>query len=430
MTTLNPTKTPLNLDQHPCFNPKIKGKFGRVHLPVAPKCNVQCNFCNRKYDCVNESRPGVTSSVLEPHQAAEYMAQILEKEPRITVAGIAGPGDPFANAWETLETMRLLRERFPDLILCLATNGMGLKPEHVEEIARIGVSHVTVTVNAIDPDIGAKVYRWFRDGNLVLRGRQGAERLLSRQMEAIRALKAADVVVKVNTVVIPGVNDHHAIEIAETVAAMGVDLFNAMPMYPTPDTPFGVLPEPSPKEMGVLRRKAGEFITPMTHCTRCRADAVGLLGEDRSEEFRGCLTDCSTLPRKPEAERPYVAVATFEGVLVNEHLGDAVRLQIWQQTPDGFALVEERPTPERGMGPRRWKQLASQLQDCRALLVSGIGESPRQILRESGLLIVEMSGFMEAGLQTLYNGGDVSSLRGRNRSVGEKVCKGTGTGCG
>ncbi|WP_219729967.1 radical SAM protein [Sodalinema gerasimenkoae] len=207
MTTLNSTKTPLNLDQHPCFNPKIKGKFGRVHLPVAPKCNVQCNFCNRKYDCVNESRPGVTSKVLEPHQAAEYMAKILEKEPRITVAGIAGPGDPFANAWETLETMRLLRERFPDLILCLATNGMGLKAEHVEEIARIGVSHVTVTVNAIDPDIGAKVYRWFRDGNLVLRGRQGAERLLSRQMEAIRALKAADVVVKVNTVVIPGVND-------------------------------------------------------------------------------------------------------------------------------------------------------------------------------------------------------------------------------
>jgi nitrogen fixation protein NifB len=430
MTTLNSTKTPLNLDQHPCFNPKIKGKFGRVHLPVAPKCNVQCNFCNRKYDCVNESRPGVTSKVLEPHQAAEYMAKILEKEPRITVAGIAGPGDPFANAWETLETMRLLRERFPDLILCLATNGMGLKAEHVEEIARIGVSHVTVTVNAIDPDIGAKVYRWFRDGNLVLRGRQGAERLLSRQMEAIRALKAADVVVKVNTVVIPGVNDHHAIEIAETVAAMGVDLFNAMPMYPTPDTPFGVLPEPAPKEMAVLRRHAGEFITPMTHCTRCRADAVGLLGEDRSEEFRGCLTDCSTLPRKPEAERPYVAVATFEGVLVNEHLGDAVRLQIWQQTPDGFALVEERPTPERGMGPRRWKLLANQLQDCRALLVSGIGESPRQILRESGLLIVEMTGFMEAGLQTLYNGGDVSSLRGRNRSVGEKVCKGTGSGCG
>ncbi|NMG60967.1 radical SAM protein [Geitlerinema sp. P-1104] len=430
MTTLNSTKTPLNLDQHPCFNPKIKGKFGRVHLPVAPKCNVQCNFCNRKYDCVNESRPGVTSKVLEPHQAAEYMAQILEKEPRITVAGIAGPGDPFANAWETLETMRLLRERFPDLILCLATNGMGLKAEHVEEIARIGVSHVTVTVNAIDPDIGAQVYRWFRDGNLVLRGRQGAERLLSRQMEAIRALKAADVVVKVNTVVIPGVNDHHAIEIAETVAAMGVDLFNAMPMYPTPDTPFGVLPEPSPKEMAVLRRHAGEFITPMTHCTRCRADAVGLLGEDRSEEFRGCLTDCSTLPRKPEVERPYVAVATFEGVLVNEHLGDAVRLQIWQQTPDGFALVEERPTPERGMGPRRWKLLADQLQDCRALLVSGIGESPRQILRESGLLIVEMTGFMEAGLQTLYNGGDVTALRGRNRSVGEKVCKGTGSGCG
>lgn len=428
-TTL-PATTKLDLDRHPCFNPKIKGKFGRVHLPVAPKCNVQCNFCNRKYDCVNESRPGVTSTVLEPHQAVEYMAQVLEKEPRITVAGIAGPGDPFANAWETLETMRLLRQRFPDLILCLATNGMGLKPEHVAEIARIGVSHVTVTVNALDPDIGAQVYRWFRDGNMVLRGRKGAERLLERQMAAIQALKAADVVVKVNTVVIPGVNDRHAVEIAERMAAMGVDLFNAMPMYPTPDTPFEALPEPTPKDMAVLRRQAGEYLKPMLHCTRCRADAVGLLGNDRSEEFRGCLSACATLPPPPPANRNYVAVASFEGVLVNEHLGDAVRLQIWQQTEEGFALVEERPTPDRGTGLRRWHELAASLHDCRALLVSGIGDSPRKVLRESGVLIAEMSGFIESGLETIFGGGDPSTLRGRRTSLKEKECKGNGTGCG
>ena len=50
----------LDFTKHPCFNPDVKGKFGRVHLPVAPKCNIQCGYCNRKYDCVNESRPGVT----------------------------------------------------------------------------------------------------------------------------------------------------------------------------------------------------------------------------------------------------------------------------------------------------------------------------------------------------------------------------------
>ncbi|MCI5183912.1 MAG: radical SAM protein, partial [Candidatus Electrothrix sp. AW1] len=108
----------IDFNRHPCFNAKVKGQYGRVHLPVAPKCNIQCNFCNRKFDCVNESRPGVTSTILTPGQALEYMGKVLEKGPRISVAGIAGPGDPFANTEETLETMRLIRKEFPDTILC------------------------------------------------------------------------------------------------------------------------------------------------------------------------------------------------------------------------------------------------------------------------------------------------------------------------
>ena len=103
----------LNTDRHPCFNVKVKGECGRVHLPVAPKCNIMCDYCNRKYDCVNESRPGVTSAVLKPKQAMAYLEKVLGAEPRITVAGIAGPGDPFANPRETLETIRLIRRRFP-----------------------------------------------------------------------------------------------------------------------------------------------------------------------------------------------------------------------------------------------------------------------------------------------------------------------------
>jgi len=35
---------------HPCFNKDSVGTCGRVHLPVAPKCNVLCSYCNRKYD--------------------------------------------------------------------------------------------------------------------------------------------------------------------------------------------------------------------------------------------------------------------------------------------------------------------------------------------------------------------------------------------
>ena len=87
-----------------------------------------CNFCNRKFDCVNESRPGVTSSLLSPHQALTYVDKTFDKRDDITVVGIAGPGDPFANADETMETLRLVREKYPDVLLCTSSNGLGIGP--------------------------------------------------------------------------------------------------------------------------------------------------------------------------------------------------------------------------------------------------------------------------------------------------------------
>ena len=240
---------------------KVKGECGRVHLPVAPKCNIMCNYCNRKYDCVNESRPGVTSAVLKPKQAIAYLEQVLEAEPRITVAGIAGPGDPFANPKETLETIRLIRRRFPDLLLCLATNGLGLPP-HLDELAELQVSHVTLTVNAVDPEIGAKIYSWVRDGKVIYRGLAAAEVLLERQLESIRGLKARGITVKINTIIIPGINDHHVQEVAAKMAELGVDILNCMPMYPNADTPFGDVPEPLPEQMTGNPPGGGEDYPP------------------------------------------------------------------------------------------------------------------------------------------------------------------------
>ena len=82
----------MDLAKHPCFNAKMRGIHGRVHLPVAPRCNIQCKYCDRKYDCVNESRPGVTSAVLSPGQAMTYLDFVLEEVKNISVVGIAGPG--------------------------------------------------------------------------------------------------------------------------------------------------------------------------------------------------------------------------------------------------------------------------------------------------------------------------------------------------
>ncbi len=421
----------IDFNRHPCFNAKVKGRYGRVHLPVAPRCNIQCNYCNRKYDCVNESRPGVTSTVLSPDQALHYMGRVLEKEPRISVAGIAGPGDPFANATETLETMRLIRKKFPDTILCLASNGMNLAP-HVPELAEIGVSHVTVTVNGVDPEVTAGIYSWVRDGKIIYRGVQGAELLLARQVAAIEALKKHGITVKINTIVIPGINDHHIMEVARAMRELGADLLNCMAMFPNADTVFEDIAEPSRRVMAEIRDRAGKYLPQMRHCTRCRADAVGLLDEDRTEEMRGCLSACASLPAPAETARPYVAVATLEGVLVNQHLGEATRFQVWRQDSDGgYSLVEERQAPPPGGGANRWHTIGRILGDCRALLVCDLGESPRSILKKKGIRPITMTGFIEQGLRAVYTGRGLNTLQGRMRKCTAKgACAGGGGGCG
>jgi len=414
---------------HPCFNEGVKGTRARIHLPVAPKCNLMCNFCNRKYDCVNESRPGVTSAVLSPAQAEHYLAMALEREPRISVAGIAGPGDPFANARETLDTCGRIRRRWPEMILCLATNGLELG-DHLDEVAEIGVSHVTVTVNAIDPDIAGEIYSWARVGKVLYRGKDAGAILLARQAEAIKGLKDRGVIVKANTIVIPGVNDHHVEAVAERMRELGVDMLNCIPMHPNKDTKFENVPEPSKEMMAELRDRAEVYLPQMRHCKRCRADAVGLLDADRSGEFAGLIGACSrTVPTIDEA-RPYVAVASLEGLLVNQHLGEAGRFLIFAKKDDGYALVEEREAPSAGGGPNRWYALAEALKDCRAVLVAAAGETPKAVLEEEGLTVVEMNGLIDQGLRAVYETGDFVGLAKR---AGKGCCgglKGGGFGCG
>ncbi len=72
-----------------------------------------------------------------------------------------------------------------------------------------------------------------------------------------------------------------------------MDVLNLMPIYPNADTPFAGVPEPSPQQMARLREEAEPLLPQMRHCTRCRADAVGLLDEDRTEAWRGCLDACA-----------------------------------------------------------------------------------------------------------------------------------------
>lgn len=398
-----------------------------MHLPVAPNCNLGCNFCNRKYDCANESRPGVTSTVLTPGQSIAYLEKILASvEKPISVVGIAGPGDPFANPDETLETLRRVRAAYPEMLLCVASNGLNILP-YVGQLAELQVSHVTITVNAVDPEIGAEIYRFVRPVNVAYRGQGGAQMLWDAQREAIVALKQHDIIVKINSIVMPGINDHHIETIARTVAELGADMHNCMALVPVANTPFENLPEPTPTQMAKVRHAAKQHLPQMSHCARCRADAVGLLGDTHGELVQEALREAASLPNNPDENRPYVAVTSMEGMLVNQHLGEADEFLIFEQTAPGeFNLRETRPAPAPGLGVRRWREMAAVLADCRAVLCSAAGHKPRVMLGKSGINVVATDGMISELLERIYSGQDLP----KPIIAGCSTCAGTGTGCG
>jgi nitrogen fixation protein NifB len=419
----------MNRDNHPCFSDKARHSYGRIHLPVAPKCNMQCNYCNRDFECVNESRPGVSSTILTPVQAAMYLDGVLKKIKDIAVVGIAGPGDPFANSDETLETLRLVRAAHPDMMLCLATNGLELSP-HVDQLADLNISHVTITVNAVDPEIGRWIYAWARVNKKVFQGKAAAEIILEKQFEGVSRLKARGMTVKINSVVIPGINDGHMEAIARRMAELKADIHNCIPLYHIAGTSFAGVTPPSPELIESIREKIRPYLPQMGHCSRCRADAAGMIGQPQSNEFIKLLRKASRSHVTPA--RPYVAVASMEGIFVNQHLGEAASLWIFGLRDGKAELVAHRSTPVPGSGEERWNEMAHMLQDCNTVLVSGIGPFPQLILERADIKVVVMDGLAAEGVEATLAGTEIPKilLRTAGRCGIGQQCKGTGTGCG
>ncbi|SFT64623.1 nitrogen fixation protein NifB [Kosakonia arachidis] len=401
---------------HPCYSQNGHHRYARMHLPVAPACNLQCNYCNRKFDCSNESRPGVSSSLLTPEQAVAKVRHVAAAIPQLSVVGIAGPGDPLANIQRTFTTLEMVREQLPDLKLCLSTNGLML-PDAVERLVNVGVDHVTVTINTLDADIAAQIYAWLWLDGERYSGREAGEILIARQLEGVRRLTANGVLVKINSVLIPGINDGALSDVSRELRASGAFIHNIMPLIARPEhgTVFGLngQPEPDARMIAKVRERCGEVMPQMTHCHQCRADAIGMLGEDRSQQFALTPVEESPQPWLPtlyrraqlhasiathgESEEPdacLVAVASRRGDAIDCHFGHADRFRIYSLSAAGAVLVNERFTPKFCQGSdncepqdsdARMTAVLDLLADVKAVFCARIGYAPWQKLEARGI---------------------------------------------
>ncbi|MHA1386354.1 MAG: radical SAM protein [Candidatus Helarchaeota archaeon] len=221
---------------HPCYSERAHFKTGRIHLAVAPMCNIQCNYCKRDLN-KSENRPGVAASILKPQEAVELLRNTLKKMPEIKIVGIAGPGEPLANP-ETFETYRLVHKEFPNLMLCIASNGLLLQEKY-----------------------------------------EGAKILIEKQFEGVKLASAAGMLVKINTVLIPEINADEIEQISLKAAENGAVLHNIIPLIPI--YKFENTPRPTKEQIHKARKISLKYLPQFKVCKQCRADAVGIPGLEK-----------------------------------------------------------------------------------------------------------------------------------------------------
>ncbi len=427
------------INNHPCYSEGAHQHYARIHVAVAPACNIQCNYCNRKFDCSNESRPGVTSNKLSPEDAVKKVLYVGGDIQQLSVVGIAGPGDALANPKKTFDTFKMLHEKAPDQKLCLSTNGLKL-PDYVDEMIKYNVDHVTVTINSVDEtgEIGAKIYPWIHWNHKKVFGAEGAKILLEQQLKGIKMLVENGILVKANSVLIPGVNDQELPNVAKKLKELGVFLHNIMPLLSKEEygTYYGLNGQRSATDQEVMaaQEACGMDMKLMSHCRQCRADAVGLIGEDRGEEFtpdvfqdmtwealeeqydiegrkkkhevienwRAALDAANDRIKIEQAtkeelsstgETKLVAVTTAGEGTINLHFGNATEFLIYEVGDKALKFVMHRKVenayckgPEDCDGSYPIEEIKNTLKDIDILLTEKIGGCPQDELATINLI--------------------------------------------
>jgi len=387
---------------HPCFNNCAHGN-ARIHIPVAPNCNISCNYCSRKFDCVNESRPGVTSAILSPVQALERFKEFKGRLKNLTVVGIAGPGDALANFDVVKESIQLIKKESPEITFCLSTNGLML-PFYANEILELGVSHITITINTVDPEIGVKLYKEINYLGVKYTGIEGARILLQNQLSGLRYLTSKGLICKVNIVYVKGVNDSGIEDTVKKVKECGAFMTNIMPMINAPGSKFEHIKTVNNEELLVMRKKCELDLKQMYHCKQCRADAVGTLGNDISQTSKD-LQATESNDIKPIR----FAVASKSGLNVDQHFGHATEFYIYDFMNGNAKFIEKRKIPKFCTGVEECDDshedkidyIIKTIDDCSGVLALRIGDIPKQKLQKKNIEVYLLCDEIRNGIRKI-----------------------------
>lgn len=266
------------MKKHPCFSKFSFNLYSRLHLPLVSSCNLSCIYCVRTVGYSNEYRPGISNHVINPIEAFDIVNQAIRKTPNLSTIGVSGPGEPLAEPETIIKTFELIRRRYPDINLCLSTNGLVLA-NWIDHLVKLRVKYFTITINAIDYEKAGLISKKVFFNNKYLTGVDAGKVLVNQQLKAVRILSEKDVFIKINIVLLPKINESEIDIIYKSLEKYKISLYNIIPVIVTPQT-SNLLQTPSHDDINKARSviPANKL---MIHCNRCRADAFGVLAESR-----------------------------------------------------------------------------------------------------------------------------------------------------
>lgn len=359
-------------------------------LPVAP-----CSFSRIRFDPIDSPVRAVP-----PAGALNWLDENLQQGAKITAVDLDGPGDPLCEIDCTMETLHLIRNKYPDIELSVTTLGL-----HAQKYSKLlsakGVTGVTLLVDAVDKKVAEKLYAWIRPGRKTIPLAQATELLMHEQPLAVKFFQEAGCKVSVRSTVYPEINDDHIQEIARAMAAAGAETITLVPFKSVASKDDQLLSPPDFHTMQRVEKSTSQYLK-----TFRLVEKANYIGFDCSSSPGAWCKSIPTLQPNPTKSRPNIAVVSLGGMEVDLHLGQAYQVLIYGPREDGLTcLLGTRPVPDPGSGSSRWEDLAASLDDCFALLASSAGESPRRILGQHGITVLIIDNEIEGTVDLLFGGG-------------------------
>lgn len=179
---------------------KLNRPLKALRLSVTDRCNLRCAYCMPEEDYVWLPREGLLD-FREIERVCRLFVDVGVDRLRIT------GGEPLLR--RDLATLVASLAALPGVTeVALTTNGV-LLAEHAESLARAGLARVTVSLDTLSPRTFANLTRKQDHG---------------RVLDGIRAAKDAGLPLKLDTVVLRGVNDDELVDLLAFAHDHGAEL--------------------------------------------------------------------------------------------------------------------------------------------------------------------------------------------------------------